>query len=166
MLFCQHILRAETSEGMAFLYSNKNVEVNSHWPLRRSILRLQCAQQRSRIFRSKLFIGLKTSLRTVAASHHEANGCNGITRILSRRSFWAEVSCLKCLRAVPIARFILAPRQMETFQSGTEIDRVSAKATGTLESNDGIIWEKRSLKFNVRSVHDLIDTRSLRDQHS
>lgn len=66
-----------------------------------------------------------------------------------------------------MAGFILAPRQMkETSQSETEIDRVSAKTTGTLESSDGIIWDKRSLKLVVRSVHDLIETRSLKDYHS
>jgi hypothetical protein len=66
-----------------------------------------------------------------------------------------------------MAGFILAPRRMkETSHSETEIDRVSAKATGTLESSDGIIWDKRSLKLDVRSVHDLIDTRSLSDCHS
>jgi hypothetical protein len=61
-----------------------------------------------------------------------------------------------------MAGFILAPRHDEGVVSvrSLKIIQISAKATGPLESNDGIIWAKRSLKLVVRSVHDSIEIRS------
>lgn len=95
---------------MPFCILNKRVKSTVTGVFWRSILPLQWAQQRSLIFRPGVVIGLKTSLRTLGASHHEANDCNGITQNLVKTVFLRLSVLSQMLRAAPMAGFILAPR--------------------------------------------------------